>query len=166
MSNQMLVCLLKLHVLCLLEETCRIFFILSQGSLASVKGWNFTRWWPCMSFPPLLLLATWGHLKPIYFKKKKKKKNRKKEKKNYFLFSILKKFKAPLSEMFIRWKMKVKVLVAQLSPTLLTPWTAAHQAPLSMGFSRQEHWSGLPFPSLGDLPYSGIEPGSHTLQAT
>ena len=68
--------------------------------------------------------------------------------------------------MFIRWKMKVKVLVAQLSPTLLTPWTAAHQAPLSMGFSRQEHWSGLPFPSLGDLPYSGIEPGSPTLQAT
>ena len=40
-----------------------------------------------------------------------------------------------------------------------------HQAPLPMGFSRQEHWSGLPFPSPGDLPDLGIEPGSPTLQA-
>ena len=37
------------------------------------------------------------------------------------------------------------------------PWTVAHQAPLSMGFPRQEHWSGLPFPSPGDLPNPGIE---------
>ena len=44
-----------------------------------------------------------------------------------------------------------------------TPWTVAHQAPLSMGFSRQEHWSGLPFPLPGDLP--GIKPASPTLQA-
>ena len=42
----------------------------------------------------------------------------------------------------------------------LTPWTVAHQAPLSMEFSRQEYWSGLPFPSLGDLPNPGIEPTS------
>ena len=41
-----------------------------------------------------------------------------------------------------------------------TPWTAAPQAPLSMGFSRQEYWSGLPFPPLGDLPDPGIEPSS------
>ena len=47
----------------------------------------------------------------------------------------------------------------------MTPWTIAHQAPLSMGFSRQEYWSGLPFPSPGDLPDAGIEPGSPTLQA-
>ena len=40
-----------------------------------------------------------------------------------------------------------------------TPWTVAHQAPLSIGFSRQEYWSGLPFPSPGDLPNPGIEPG-------
>ena len=40
----------------------------------------------------------------------------------------------------------------------MTPWTVAHQAPLSMGFSRQEYWSGLPFPSPGDLPDPGIEP--------
>ena len=45
-----------------------------------------------------------------------------------------------------------------------TPWTVAYQAPLSMGFSRQEFWSGLPFPSTGDLPNPGIEPGSPTLQ--
>ena len=47
----------------------------------------------------------------------------------------------------------------------VTPWTAASQAPPSMGFSRQEYWSGLPFPSPGDLPNSEIEPGSPALQA-
>ena len=45
----------------------------------------------------------------------------------------------------------------------VTPWTVAHQAPPSMGFSRQEYWSGLPFPSLGDLSDPGIEPTSPTL---
>ena len=47
----------------------------------------------------------------------------------------------------------------------MTPWTVAYQAPLSMGYSRQEYWSGLTFPSPGDLPDSGIEPGSPALQA-
>ena len=46
-----------------------------------------------------------------------------------------------------------------------TPWTVAPQAPLSMGFSRQEYWSGLPCPPPGDLPNPGIEPRSPTLQA-
>ena len=46
-----------------------------------------------------------------------------------------------------------------------TPWTVAHQAPPSMGFSRQEYWSGLPFPSPGGRPYPGIEPRSPALQA-
>ena len=46
-----------------------------------------------------------------------------------------------------------------------TPWTVAHQALLSMGFSRQEHWSELLFPSPGDLPDPGIEPRSPALQA-
>ena len=46
-----------------------------------------------------------------------------------------------------------------------TPWTVAHQAPPSMGFSRQEYWSGLPFPSPGDLPDPGIKPRSPALQA-
>ena len=44
----------------------------------------------------------------------------------------------------------------------VTPWTAAHQAPLPMGFSRQEYWSGLPCPPPGDLPDPGIEPTSLT----
>ena len=62
---------------------------------------------------------------------------------------------------------KVKVKVKSLNRVRLfaTPWTVAHQAPLSMGFSRQEYWSGLPFPSPGDLSNSGIEPGSPALQA-
>ena len=45
-----------------------------------------------------------------------------------------------------------------------TPWTVAYQAPPSMGFSRQEYWSSLPFPSPEDHPDPGIEPGSPTLQ--
>ena len=47
----------------------------------------------------------------------------------------------------------------------MTLWTVAHQSPLSMGFSRQEYWCRLPFPSPGDLPDPGIEPRSPTLQA-
>ena len=46
-----------------------------------------------------------------------------------------------------------------------TPWTVAYQAPPSMGFSRQKYWSGLPFPSPGNLPDPGMEPGSPALQA-
>ena len=56
-------------------------------------------------------------------------------------------------------------LVAKSCLTLATPWTVACQAPLSMGFSRQEYWSGLPFPSPGDLSHPGIEPRSPTLHA-
>ena len=56
-------------------------------------------------------------------------------------------------------------LVAKLCPTLATPLTVAHQAPLFMGFSRQEYWRGLPFPSPGDLSDSGLEPRSPALQA-
>ena len=47
----------------------------------------------------------------------------------------------------------------------MTPWTVAYQASLSMGFSRQEHWSGLPFPSPGHLPDPGMDPGSPTSSA-
>ena len=47
----------------------------------------------------------------------------------------------------------------------VTPWTVAYQAPLSMGFSRQEYWSRLPFPSPGDLANSGIKPGAPALRA-
>ena len=47
----------------------------------------------------------------------------------------------------------------------MIPWTVAYEVPPSMGFSRQEYWSGLPFPSLGDLPDPWIEPGSPALYA-
>ena len=60
--------------------------------------------------------------------------------------------------------MKVKFLShVQLLAT--TPWTIAHQAPLSMGFSRQDYWNGLPFPSPGELLDPGIESGSLALLA-
>ena len=51
-----------------------------------------------------------------------------------------------------------------MSKLFVTPWTRAHQAPLSMAFSMQEHWSGLPCPSPGDLPNPGIEARSPTLR--
>ena len=55
-------------------------------------------------------------------------------------------------------------LVTKSCPTRVTPWTVACQAALSMGFSKQEYWSGLPFPSPGDLPNPEIEPRSPALQ--
>ena len=55
--------------------------------------------------------------------------------------------------------------VAKSGPTLAIPWTVARQTPLSLGFSRQEYWSGLPFPCLRNLPNPGIEPWSPALQA-
>ena len=72
---------------------------------------------------------------------------------------------------FLLWTFKFKFkssqigLVVKFCLTLMTPWTVAHQAPLSMAFPRQEYWSGLPFPSLGDLPNPEIELGSSALQA-
>ena len=56
-------------------------------------------------------------------------------------------------------------LVTKLYPTLATPWTVACQAPPSVGISRQQYWSRLPFPSPGDLPDPGIKPRSPALQA-
>ena len=55
----------------------------------------------------------------------------------------------------MKWLSRVQLFV--------TPWTVAYQAPASLGFSKQEYWSGLPFPSPGDLPDPGIEPVSPTL---
>ena len=60
--------------------------------------------------------------------------------------------------------MKVNVLVTQSCLTLVTPWTVAHQAPLSMEFSRQEYWSRFSFSSPGGLPKPGVEHRSPTLQ--
>ena len=53
-----------------------------------------------------------------------------------------------------------KVVSRSVVSDSATPWTVARQAPLSVRFSRQEYWSGLPFPSLGDLPNPGIKPRS------
>ena len=63
------------------------------------------------------------------------------------------------------WKWKVKVKSLSRVWLWATPWTAAYQAPPSMGFSKQEYWSGLPCPPPGDLPNPGIEPRSPTLRA-
>ena len=56
-------------------------------------------------------------------------------------------------------------LITKSRPTAVIPWTVVCQASRSMGFSRQEYWSGLPFPSPGDLPKPGIEPTYPVLQA-
>ena len=70
-----------------------------------------------------------------------------------------------LSSFPVSLKSEVKVKSLSCARLFATPWTVAYQAPPSMGFSRQEYCSGVPFPSPGDLPNSGIEPGSPTFQA-
>ena len=61
------------------------------------------------------------------------------------------------------FKDKKKVKSLSHVQLFVIPWTVAYNAPLSMGFSRKEYWSGLPYPSPGDLPNPGIEPGSPAL---
>ena len=61
--------------------------------------------------------------------------------------------------------MKVKVKLLRRVQLFATPWTVTYQAPPTMGFSRQEYWSGFPFPSPGDFPNPGTEPRSPALQA-
>ena len=63
----------------------------------------------------------------------------------------------------IKRRLKVKVKSLSRVRLFVTPWTVAYQASPSMGFSRQEYWSGFPFPSPGELPDPGIEPRSPTL---
>ena len=63
----------------------------------------------------------------------------------------------------ITWKWKWQLL--SYGWLFVTPWTVAHQVPLSMEFSRREYWSGLPFPFPGDLPHPGTEPRSPVFQA-
>ena len=62
-------------------------------------------------------------------------------------------------------KFAIHGLVTKLGLTLAIPWTTVHQAPLSMGFSRQQYRSRLPFPSVDDLPNPGIKPRAPALQA-
>ena len=92
---------------------------------------------------------------------------------NRFLHLILPKgWEAIAEQISVLWSVSESVMHTGgwkvRSPKLLfpsTPKKAAHRAPLSMGFFRQDYWSGLPFPSPEDLPNPGIEPGSPTLQA-
>ena len=63
------------------------------------------------------------------------------------------------------WREKVKVKSLSHVRLFATPWTVAYQAPPSMGFSKQEYWSGLPLPSPGDFPDPGIKPRYPTFQA-
>ena len=82
-----------------------------------------------------------------------------------FLFGLTKLFMCWTAEFIVFWFWWWSE-VAQSCPTLCpTPWTAAHQVPLSMEFSRQEYWNGLLFPSPGDIPDPGIKPGSPALYA-
>ena len=60
--------------------------------------------------------------------------------------------------------MRLRLSHLVVSDSVVTPWTIAHQTPLSTEFSRQEYWSGLLFPSKGDPPYPGIKPGTPALQ--
>ena len=66
--------------------------------------------------------------------------------------------------MSIRIKERHKMVAVLTQISLRAPGTVARQAPVSMGFPRQEYWGGLPFPSPGDLPNPGIKPGSPALQ--
>ena len=74
--------------------------------------------------------------------------------KNHFFFLFVKNIK--MKSIFFKFYSPVCSVVWLFA----TPWTVAHQATLSMGFPRQEYWSGLPFPSPGDLPHPGIKPAS------
>ena len=73
------------------------------------------------------------------------------------MFYLTTHYALKLISFLIPWKVKVKSLSRIW--LFVTPWTVAYQAPPSMGFSRQEYWSGLQFPSPGDLPDPGIKPG-------
>ena len=66
------------------------------------------------------------------------------------------------TEIYVKYSTMKCSVVSAVSDSVI-PWTIAYQFPLSMGFSRQEYWSGLPFPFPGDLPNPGIEPGSPAL---
>ena len=75
---------------------------------------------------------------------------------------------SPLKKNACYWITQINAVASNRISSLqlfVTPWTVAHQAPLSMGFSRQEYWSVLPFSFPGDLPHPGIEPRFPALQA-
>ena len=86
---------------------------------------------------------------------------KKKTQKTLLVFSIPVTYTMELLRYYIMYS---GGLVPKSCPTLATPWSVTHQAPLSMGFSRQKYWSKLPFPSPGDLADPETEPRSPALQ--
>ena len=82
----------------------------------------------------------------------------------FFFFLNTANWKAGLNNWAVYWESILLFSLSVLSYTFATLWYVAHQAPLSMGFSRKEYWSALPFPSPGDFPDPGIESMSPTLQ--
>ena len=81
---------------------------------------------------------------------------------SYFHRDKIKTYKLSREHEVIHMKEKVKVKSLSRVQLFATPWTVAYQAPQTMGFSRQGYWSGLPFPSPGDLPNPAIEPRDGT----
>ena len=85
------------------------------------------------------------------------------KKTDYFRWLLREEFQESGGESQMARTYLLSGLVAKSCRTFATPWTVAHQTPLSMGFLRQEYWSGLPFPSPADLPDPGIKPASPEL---
>ena len=77
-----------------------------------------------------------------------------------YILTCMYKYVSIYTYTYIQWNTFVHAQYSTRVQLFVTLWTVAHQASLSMGFSRQEHWSGLPFPTPGDLPDPGIEPTS------
>ena len=120
------------------------FLLLFQKAEYTYHSFKFLPYSPCLSYRHKVIKRTYRFRTALFHSSK---------------LMVLILWRAPESP-----KVKVSLLVAQ-SCLFATPWTAAHQAPLSMGFSRQGCWSGSPFPSPGDFPDPGIQPESPALQA-
>ena len=164
-------CLLKLPLLKLRPTVKRLYLIyperclMNKGSSRSFKSTIFWQkndpWFPDFCHPDVL--ATWQPYAPepkeLRWVNNGCKLN---EQSGYWEAQdgclVLPRFLANLILYFLHFFI---YYVAKSCPTLFaTPWTVARQAPLSMGFSRQDYWSGLPCPPPGDLPNPGMEPTS------
>ena len=146
----------------------RAAFELIFTSITSVLVENQNTVWKCLTGPPLhiwragpiLVRKEWKLLGVGWVKWAERRFQHSRYQKALRLARVWNVLKTKGSFLSVKW-------VKSLSCVRLfvTPWTVAYQAPPSMGFSRQECWSGLPFPSPGDLPDPGIKPGSPASQA-
>ena len=155
---------------CLFLCLIQLYFILLLWSCLFEGNWHPSQENSCFlsessSYSPLGMLEMeqpWSLWKPVRYLQITCARN---GFKSFRLISLMK-----LQPWLFNWNHwnglpSLKVLVTQFCPTCATPWTIARQAPLSMEFSRQEYWSGLPFPSPRDLPDPGVRFGSPTLWA-